>query len=130
MHDVREERPLGELFGELTSETSALIKKEVELAKTELAEKGAAAGRQAKWIALSGALANTGLIVVAAAIVIGLGNVMSYTLAALLTGVALIASSYVLSRTTMKNLSQIEPAPRETIRTMKENKLWLQEQIR
>ena len=130
MDTVQQDRPLGELMRDLSRETSELIRKEVQLATTEIGDKAAAAGRQAKLIGLGGALAMTGLIVVAAALVIALGHVMPYALAALLVGIALLAGGYFVAQGAMKKVTNIEPKPRLALQTMKENKIWLKEQLR
>jgi hypothetical protein len=67
-----DECSLGDLFAELSRETGILIRKEVELATTEMSGKLKVAGTQAGIVAAGGALAHAGLLVLLAAIVIGL----------------------------------------------------------
>ena len=45
MHDSRTDLSLGELFGDLTRDMSALVRQEVQLAKTEMTQKASKAGK-------------------------------------------------------------------------------------
>ncbi|HEY8993944.1 MAG TPA: phage holin family protein [Lacunisphaera sp.] len=71
--------PLTSLFSELRSESTALLRQEVALAKAELAQKANTAARTSMKIAEGGALAYAGLIV----LLIGAGQLGSVGLAAL-----------------------------------------------
>jgi hypothetical protein len=82
--DRREERSLGELFAELASETSTLVRQEFQLAKTELSQKAAHAGRNAGLIGAGGAVAYAGLLALVAAAIIGLGYFIPLWLSALI----------------------------------------------
>ena len=68
----QDERSLGELFAELSRETGVLVRKEVELATTEMTAKARTAAAHVGTIAAGGALAHAGLLVLLAACVIGL----------------------------------------------------------
>src|SRR5688500_12476931 len=70
----QDNRSLGELMAELSSETSRLVRKEVELATTELTAKTRVAGGHVATAAIGGALTHAGLLVLLAAIVIGLAQ--------------------------------------------------------
>jgi putative superfamily III holin-X len=130
MDTVREERPLGELVGQLTRETRDLVRKEVHLAATEMRQKAEVAKTQAKWIGIGGALANTGLIVVAAAIVIALDALMPLFLAALIVAAAFLGAGYWFAQKGAHELSEIKPMPERALMSLKENKVWLREQLR
>jgi hypothetical protein len=68
----KDDRSIGELFAELSRETSVLVRKEVELATTEMTAKLRTAGTQAGVVAAGGALVHAGLLVLLAGIVIAL----------------------------------------------------------
>ena len=70
----QDERSLGELFAELSRETGVLVRKEVELATTEMTAKARTAAAHVGTIAAGGALAHAGLLVLLAAFVIGLAS--------------------------------------------------------
>src|SRR4051794_37861985 len=85
--DVRDDRSLGELFGEFTSDISTLMRKEVELARIELKEevsKGAKAGGMLGATALTGYMA---LLMLSFAAAWGLAEVMAPGWAFLIVGV-------------------------------------------
>jgi hypothetical protein len=132
IHDPRvagDERTLGELFAELSRETSLLIRKEVELAKTEMTGKAKSAAKDGALIAAGGVVAFYASLVLIAFLVLVLGNVMPLWASALLVGVVLAIGAGTLAAVGVKKLKSVDPKPRETIRTMKENQLWLREQM-
>ncbi len=127
--ELMEPRPLGELFSELASETGTLVKKEVELAKVEMASKAKAAGRDAAVVAGGGIAAFIGVMALVAALILALGTVIPLWASALIVGLVVCAGGGVLAAMGMRAFKQIDPAPRETIRTLEEDKRWLREQL-
>jgi drug/metabolite transporter (DMT)-like permease len=120
-----DERSLGDLFAELSRETGILIRKEVELATTEMSGKLKVAGTQAGIVAAGGALAHAGLLVLLAAIVIGLTELgMPAWLAALIVAVAVIAGGYVLVNRGLSKMRSTSFVPVQTMETLKENATW------
>ena len=92
-----DERSLGELLAELSRETGTLVRKEVELATTEMSAKLKTAGTHAGVVAAGGALAHAGLLVIVAALVIGLAQLgVTPWLSALIVGVLTIGIGYML----------------------------------
>src|SRR5918995_1581781 len=63
MDAPRDQRPLGQLFGDLAEQLSTLIRKEMELARTEMTEKVGTVGRDAASIGVGAALAYGGVLV-------------------------------------------------------------------
>lgn len=124
-----EQQSLGELFKALASDTGILVRKEVELAKTEMAGKAKVVAKDGAMIAGGGVLAFYASLVLLAALVLALGTIMPLWASALLVGVLLAAGAGALAFIGVKKLKKVDPAPRETIRTLKENKLWLSEQM-
>jgi hypothetical protein len=123
-----EDHSLGELFSELTTETRTLIRQELELAKTELTEKASRAGRDAGVIAGGAVVLHLGLLVLAAAAVIGLGHLIGYGVSALIVGVVLAGAGAAMALTAKKDLQRMTLTPEETKKTVKETKLWLKQQ--
>lgn len=130
MHERYAGRSLGELFGELASETSTLVRQEVQLAKTELTEKVTSAGRDAGMIGAGGALAYAGLLALLAAVVIGLGELIPLWLSALIVGLIVVGVGYALIQRGLTGLKHLDPAPRETMQTIKEDVDMVKEQTR
>src|SRR5512132_753034 len=92
-----DDRSLGELFSELSRETGLLVKKEVELATTELTAKARTAGGHVGVIAMGGALAHAGVLVLLAACVIGLAQLgVTPWLSAAIVAVVTTAVGYML----------------------------------
>jgi fatty acid desaturase len=125
------ERSLGELFAELSRETSTLVRSEVALAKTELTEKATKAGRDAALIAVGGALAHAGLLVIIAAVVLLLVQAgLASWLAAIIVGIAVAAVGYVIAQKGITALKHEDLAPRQTMDSMKETAQWAKHQTR
>ena len=121
----QDNRSIGELVAELTRETGVLIRKEVELAQTELTAKARHAGTHAATTAAGGALAHAGLLVILAAIVIGLAQMgVSAWLAAAAVGFATILIGYLLVNKGLKALRGASVVPTHTLESLKEDARW------
>lgn len=123
-----EAHSLGELFSELTTETRTLLRQELELAKTELSEKASRAGRDAGIMAGGAVVLCMGLLVLAAAAVIGLGHLIGYGLSALIVGIVIAGVGAAMALSAKKDLQKMTLTPEETKKTVKETKLWLKQQ--
>jgi hypothetical protein len=131
MPPLKDDRSLGELFSELSRETSALVRQEVALAKTELSEKATRVGRNVGYVAMGGALAYAGVLTIIAAIVIILANAgMPSWASALLVGVVVLATGYIFTQKGLATLGHEQMAPTQTIDTMKENAQWVKGQMK
>ena len=126
---TQEETSLGDLFSRLSEQASALIRQEIQLAQTEMTRKATKAGRDAAVIALGGLIALGAFFSVIAALILVLAQVMEAWLAALIVAVVLAIAAALLIQYGISKLKQIDPAPRRTIETMRENKEWLTQQI-
>src|SRR3954466_11456998 len=97
MAERQDERSLGELLSELSRETGVLVRKEVELATTEMTAKAKKAAAGAGVAAAGGALAHAGLLVLLAAIVIGLAELgIQPWLSAFIVAILTMVIGYVL----------------------------------
>lgn len=125
MADKLDNRSLGDLLAELSRETSTLVRKEVELATTEMSAKLKDAAANAGIAAAGGALMHAGLLVVLAALVIGLAQLgVTPWLSALIVGVLTAAVGYVLVTRGLTNMRRTPMAPTQTMETLKENARW------
>jgi hypothetical protein len=125
MADGSDNRSLGDLLAELSRETGQLVRKELELATTELTAKARKAGVQIGIAAAGGALVHAGVLVLLAMLVIALvGLGLAAWLAALLVGVAAIAIGYLLVNRGLSALRSTSIAPNQTIETLKEDARW------
>ena len=126
---TQQETSLGDLFSRLSEQASTLIRQEIQLAQTEMTRKATKAGRNAAFIALGALIALGAFFSVIAALILVLAQVMEAWLAALIVAVVLAIAAALLIQYGISKLKQIDPAPRRTIETMKENKEWLTQQI-
>ena len=104
-----DERPVADLIKELSEQTSTLVRKEMELARAELTEKGKRAGVGAGLFGGSGAVALYGLGALIAAAILLLGTAMEPWIAALIVAVVLFAIAGVLALTGKKQVDQATP---------------------
>jgi hypothetical protein len=122
MHETRDERSLGELFADLARESSTLIRQEVELAKTELSQKAAHAGKDIGFLAVGGLILYAGFLVVLAGIVIGLDRAgLPGWAAAMLVGAVVLGVGYGLVHKGLAELRRGDLAPKRTIESIKED---------
>ncbi|MDP8953205.1 MAG: phage holin family protein, partial [Actinomycetota bacterium] len=80
------------------------------------------------FLAAGGAVAYAGLLAIIAGVIFLLGLVMPLWLSALLVGIVVAIVGYFLVRKGLDALKQEDPAPRETIETLKEGKEWAKDQ--
>ena len=131
MQQRKEDRSLGELFGELAADMGTLVRKEVELARTEMTQKASRVGKDVGFLAVGGAVAYAGLLAIVAAIIIGLATLgLQWWLAALIVGLVVAGIGYFLVQKGLDALKREDIAPRQTIETLQEDKEWAKEQMR
>src|ERR671912_2246782 len=82
-NDARD-RPIGELVKDLSSQTSTLVRKEIELARAELQQKGKLAGKGAGLLAAAGVVGLLALGALTAALIALLDKAMDTWIAALI----------------------------------------------
>jgi len=128
--EMKETQSIGDLVARLAGDTSTLLRQEVQLAKVELSRKAAETGKHIGLIAVGGGVAYAGLLAIVAALVLFLGEYMPFWLSALITGVVVGGIGYYFARRQLDALQHLDPVPRATVETMKENKEWAKEQLR
>jgi len=128
--DGKDERSLGELFAELAQDTSTLVRKEVQLAKTEMSQKASRVGKDVGFLAAGGAVAYAGLLALLAGVIVLLGQVIPMWLAAIVVGLVVAGVGYFLVRRGLDALKREDLAPRQTIETLKEDRQWAKDQTR
>lgn len=130
MDRPKEERSLGELFGDLSRDTTTLVRHEVNLAKTELTQKASRVGKEVGFLAIGGAVAYAGLLAIVAALIILLAYVIPWWLSALLVGLVIAGAGYFLIQRGLSALKKENVAPQQTLETLKEDTEWAKQQIR
>jgi hypothetical protein len=130
MQTRRDDRSLGELFGDLVRDMGILVRQEVNLATTELTYKASRVGRELALLAVGGLVAYAGLLAIIAAIIIVLAAAgMAWWLAALIVGMVVAGAGAVLVRRGLTALKRVDLAPRQTMQTLKEDTQWVKEQM-
>jgi hypothetical protein len=130
MAQVRDERSLGDLFSDLSRETTTLVRKEVQLAKAELTQSATEVARGIGMLVAGGAVAYAGLLFLLLAIVFGLIEAgWDAWLSALVVGLVVVAIGAVLVLRARESLKPANLAPQKTVETLKEDAAWAKEQI-
>jgi len=131
MQASKDERSIGELFGDLARETSTLVRQEVELAKTELTQKATQVGKNIGFLVAGGAVAYAGFLALIAAIAIGLGQLgLPWWIATLLVALVVGGVGAFLVMKGLNALKNESMAPERTIATLKEDVEWAKAQTK
>ena len=121
--DLRE-RSIPDLLKQLSTETSTLVKQELDLAKAELAQQGKRAGLGAGFIG-GGALFGIGAFGAFTAMLIALlGLAMDTWIAALIVTVVYGAIAAVLALRGKNKIQEATPPAQQTVETLKEDARW------
>jgi len=121
----------GDLVKQLSEQTTTLVRKEIELARVELTEKGKVAGQGAGMFggaAVAGLLAAGTLTVVIIAL---LDKAMDLWVAALIVTLVYGAVAAVLAMRGRDRVKEgMPPAPEQTVETVKEDVQWAKSQAK
>lgn len=135
VNEVREQRPaaaadrsLGELFAELTHETTTLVRQEVALAKTELSQKAASVGKDVGFLAAGALVLYAGFLALVAFAIIALAYAMPWWLAALLVSLVVMGIGAFLVWSGLAHLKTVDLTPHMTIETLQEDQEWAKQQ--
>jgi hypothetical protein len=119
------ETSIGELIGNISNDLSQLFRQEVELAKAELKQEAAKAGKAAGMLGGAGFAGYLAVVLLSFAAVFGLANVMDAGWAALIVAVVWAVIGAVLFVTGRNKLKTVDPVPHRTVETIKEDAQWL-----
>jgi hypothetical protein len=119
------ETSVGELIGNISNDLSQLFRQEVELAKAELKQEASKAGKAAGMLGGAGFAAYLAVVLLSFALVFALSNVMDPGWAALIVAVIWAIIGAVLYANGRKKLKNVDPVPRRTVDTIKEDAQWL-----
>lgn len=123
-------KPLGDLFSDLATEMSNLVRQEVALAKVEVSQKAKYIGRNVGYLVVGGAVAYAAMLAFITAIIMLLAKVMPNWGATLLVGVLVAGVSWLLIGKALSALQQADVTPRQTVETLKEDATWMKQQIK
>jgi uncharacterized membrane protein YqjE len=126
VHTEARERPTADLLRELSEQTTTLVRKEIELAKVELSEKGRRAGRGAGLFGGATLLAVSAFGAVTACLILVLATAVTAWLAALIVGVVYAAIAGALALAGRKQVSRATPpVPEQAVDSTKEDVEWV-----
>jgi hypothetical protein len=114
------QRSVGELLGEVTSDLSTLMRKEMDLAKAEIKEEVAKTGKAAGMFGGAGFAGYMVALFASIAAWWGLANVMDEAWAALIVAAIWAIVAAVLFVTGRKTMREVHPKPERTVSTLKE----------
>jgi hypothetical protein len=123
-----EDRSIGALIGEVTQDISKLFRQEVALAKAELKEEAAKAGKAGGMLAGAGFAGYMVAVLLSLALVFALDAVMPIGWAAVLVAVVWAIVGGALYTMGRKRLKDVDPVPRQTVETLKEDAQWVRDQ--
>jgi hypothetical protein len=130
----RDGRSLSQLFSDLTAESTALVRKEVELAKAEVGEKVNQVTTAGIALAAGGALLFAGLIVLLFAAVFGLALLLEPTsppaLSALIVAIVTMIIGGIALMIGRNRLKASNLAPRRTTESLRRDKDLVKEHVR
>ncbi|MCP3422227.1 phage holin family protein [Nocardioides pinisoli] len=125
---TQDERSLGQIVGDLSHDLTTLVKQELELARTELKEEAAKAGKGAGMLGGAGIAGLLALILGSFALAYLLDNWMPVELAFLIVTLLWAIVGAVLAARGRKELKNANPQLPETQQTLKEDAAWARAQ--
>jgi uncharacterized membrane protein YqjE len=120
----------GDLVKQLSEQTTTLVRKEIELARAELSEKGKVAGQGAGMFGGAAVVGLLALGVLTAMILALLDKAMDFWVAALIVTVLYGAIAAVLAMSGRDRVKQATPPAEQTVETVKEDVQWAKSQAK
>jgi uncharacterized membrane protein YqjE len=118
------DRPIGDLVKDLSSQTSTLVRQEIELARAELQQKGKLAGKGAGMLGAAAIAALLALGALTAGLIALLDTAMATWVAALIMMALWAIVALVLAKAGQKSLQKATPPAPQTVETVKEDIQW------
>jgi xanthine/uracil permease len=134
----RDEQSIASLLRQLRDDTTKLFRQEMALAKTEMSEKANRVSRNLAYLAVGGAVAYGGVILLLVAVaafvawLLTLADVSNWVaawLGLLIVGAVVAAIGYALVQKAINRLKAESPVPEKTVETLKEDKQWAQNKV-
>ena len=125
-----ESASVGELFKQLSSDSSHLMRQEINLAKAELMESAGHLAKGATKVGIAAGIAIPGLFAFGAFLIIALGDLMNenYWLSALIVSIAMLATAAILAKKGIGEFGKASFVPEATMGTLREDAQWAKEE--
>jgi hypothetical protein len=120
---------LGDLLGQVSHDFSELVTTQVELAKVEIKEEIATAGRGAGMLGSGALCAYLAVVLLSFAAAWGLSELVPEGVAFLIVGAIYAVAAAILLPRGRDKLSQVRPVPEKTAETVKEDVRWARDQM-
>ncbi|HEU4681286.1 MAG TPA: phage holin family protein [Gemmatimonadales bacterium] len=129
---IREERSLGELFGQLSQDMSLLFRQEIQLARAEMGEKISSLTTNLISVIAGGFVAYVGALAIVAALILALHELadISPWVSALIVGALFAIAGYAMLNRGLKELKRVDLAPRRTVENIKEDVQAIKDDVR
>jgi hypothetical protein len=123
MPELKQERSITELFGQLTQDITLLLRQELQLARSEMSEKISRLTTNLISVTAGGLVAYMGVWALVAALVLALHELadISPWVSALIVGVILAIVGYVMLQRGLTELKRVDLAPRRTVENIKDD---------
>jgi hypothetical protein len=123
MPELRQERSIGELFGQLSQDMTLLVRQEVQLARSEMSEKVSRLTANLVSVIAGGFVAYIGALALVAALILALHDLaqISPWVSALIVGVVLAGAGYAMLHRGLAELKRVDLAPRRTVENIKDD---------
>ncbi len=130
MPALREDRSIGELFGQLTQDMTLLVRQELQLARAEMSDKISRLTTNLISVGAGGFVAYLGGLALVAALILAIRDLADISLAvsALIVGAVLAIAGYMMLQKGLKELKRVDLAPRRTVESLKDDVQWAKEQ--
>jgi hypothetical protein len=123
MPELRQERSIGELFGQLSQDMTLLVRQEIQLARAEMSDKISRVTTNLISVGAGGFVAYIGGLALTAALILAVRDLANISLAwsSLIVGATLAIVGYVMLQRGLKELKATELAPRRTVENIKDD---------
>jgi hypothetical protein len=130
----KDDRSIGQLLADLSNESTALVRNEIDLAKAEISEKVTQVGLAVAALAAGGLVLFAGFLVLLDAAVFGLSKVLEPygwpALAALIVAVATMIIGAIILMIGKSSLKPENLSPRRTAESLRRDTQMVKEQVR
>ena len=123
MPELRQERGVAELFGQLSQDMTMLVRQEVQLARAEMSEKLSRLTANLVSVIAGGFVAYVGALALVAALILALNDLANISpwVSALIVGAVLGIAGYAMLRRGLGELKRVDLAPRRTVENIKDD---------
>jgi hypothetical protein len=119
MNPEKADASIGQLFGALATDTSALVRQELQLASAEMTQKARHAARNGGLVAAGGVLLHLSGIAALVGILAALQPLLPLWAAAGIVALVLALISLVTMQAGLRGLRELDPVPKETLSTLR-----------